>query len=885
MKTNHDREDKANPTNHRTEEFGSLIKKEFPKSSEQIFKGFIAQSTQGISLINEAGIIVDCNSAMLDIYEVEKNKIIGNYIWDFEQQFFIREKRTKEFLKRVYQTQIDYLKSIKNQRPIKLESEIVTKSKTKYIALIIFPIINQNACFVGRIINDITEEKEKELELKNYKDRLEQLVVERTGELKLSEEKFRLLFEKSRDPILIIDDYKFVECNEATVKILGFNSKDDIYKIHPSEISPQYQPDGRLSYEKAQELMNLTYKYGYNRFEWVHINDRGNEIIMDIALTRIPYKGRQMIFTMWRDITQQKQYEKSLKQSQERFSTLFEQAADGILVGVKDGEIVDANESICKLTGYTKSELIGANIKMLFTDAILSKKPLRYDLVKKGETVVSERELVCKDGSIIHTEMNTKILDDGRMQALFRDLTRRKEIEKALKESEEKYRNIFYSSPLGIFHYDMNGVITDCNDNFVKIIGSSKDILIGLNMITQLKDRKMINCVKESLNIGEAYYEDLYQSVTAEKANYVRVLFNGIRDQQSKIISGLGIVEDITERKNAEKLLKNSEEKISNIYHNSKDIIMIISSKGKIINVNKAIKNQLGYSIKALITKSPKTIIHQKDWKNISKRIQLLFNGEKIPPQEFIMISKNGEEIPFEGNSKLINYEGKKAILSIIRNIEERKQLEQRIFDVMIEAEEKEKQRLASDIHDEVGPLLSGLKMYIEMLNEKSDKQEYIKGKLQDLVKETILNVREVSNNLSPNLLIHYGLVSAIKSFIKTQKEILNINFTTNLEKERFGIKMETVYYRILKELINNTLKHAKTNKVTIKLDYKDNNLILIYEDKGIGMDSKKLSNYKVKGLGLNNIDNRVKTIDGSYHIITDKNKGFKFILTKQIHQ
>ncbi len=885
MKTNHNKENKSKHTLVGTDEFGSLIKKEFPKSSEQIFKGFIAQSTEGISLINEEGIIVDCNSAMLDIYEIEKSQTIGNYIWDFEEQFFIREKRTKEYLKRVYQTQIDYLKNIKTRRPIKLESEIVTKSKTKYISLIIFPIINKTACFVGRIINDITEEKEKEHELKNYKDRLEQLVVERTGELKLSEEKFRLLFEKSHDPILIIDGYKFVECNDATVNILGFSSKEDIYKVHPSVLSPKYQPDGRLSFEKAQELMDLTYKNGYIRFEWVHIDTNGKEIIMDIALTKIPYKGRQMIFTMWRDITKQKQYEKSLKQSEKRFSTLFEQAADGILVGVKEGEIVDANESICKLTGYIKSELIGANINILFTDAILSKKPLRYDLVKKGENVVSERELVCKDGSIIHTEMNTKILDDGRMQALFRDLTKRKEIEKALKESEAKYRNIFYSSPVGIFHYDLNGVITDCNDHFVKIIGSSKEVLVGLNMIKGLKDKKLIQCVKESLLKGEAYYEDLYKSVTADSASFVRVLFNVIRDQNNTIISGLGIVEDITERKNAEILLKNSEEKISNIYHNSKDIIMIISSTGKIINVNKAIENQLGYSINSLINKSPKTVIHDRDWKNINHRIKLLFKGEKIPPQGFIMVSKKGEEIPFEGNSKLINYEGKKAILSIIRNIEERKQLEQRIFDVMIEAEEKEKQRLASDIHDEVGPLLSGLKMYIEMLNEKSDKQDYIKGKLQDLVKETILNVREVSNNLSPNLLIRYGLVSALKSFIKTQKEILNIDFTTNLEKERFGTKIETVYYRILKELINNTLKHAKANKVTITIEYKNNNLILNYEDNGIGMDIKKLNDYKLKGLGLNNIDNRVKTIDGSYQIITDINKGFKFILTKQIHK
>lgn len=271
--------------------FGNLIKKEFPKSSENIFKGFIGQSSEGIALINEEGLLVDCNEAMLHIYEVEKEDIIGKYIWDFEPQFYINEKQEKDYINKIYQIQKEYLKNIKDQRPETIETEIVTRSKIKYINLLIFPIVTENACFVGRIINDITEKKEKEIELRNYKDRLEQLVEERTGELKLSEEKFRLLFEKSHDPILIIDDYNFVECNDATVKILGLKSKEEIVKVHPSEISPKYQPDGRLSHEKAQEIMDLTYKQGFKRFEWIHINKKGHEIIMDISLTKIPYKG------------------------------------------------------------------------------------------------------------------------------------------------------------------------------------------------------------------------------------------------------------------------------------------------------------------------------------------------------------------------------------------------------------------------------------------------------------------------------------------------------------------------------------------------------------------------------------------------------------------
>jgi len=311
---------------------------------------------------------------------------------------------------------------------------------------------------------------------------------------------------------------------------------------------------------------------------------------------------------------------------------------------------------------------------------------------------------------------------------------------------------------------------------------------------------------------------------------------------------------------------------------------MIIDKEVKIININKALEDELGYEINEIIGKSPRKIIQKRYWDTVESRIKKMLQGKKMPAQEFIMRSKNGLEIPFEGNSKLINYEGNKAILSVIRNIKERKQFEQRIFDVMIETEEKERQRLASDIHDEVGPLLSSLKMYIEMLNQNADKQDFIKNKLQELVKETITNVREVSNALSPNVLIEYGLVSAINSYINTQKEIIKIQFESILKDIRFGIKIETVYYRILKELVNNTLKHARAKKITVQLLYENKSLILRYKDDGIGLNTKKLKELKPEGLGLNNIKNRIKTIHGTYMINSNKDEGFQFELITQVN-
>ncbi len=725
--------------------------------------------------------------------------------------------------------------------------------------------------------------------IKELESDIDNLLGEKNKKLKISEEIFILLFEKSHDPILIIDDYSFVECNNAAVEILGLTSKEDISNTHPSKISPEYQPDGNLSFEKAQKMMDIAYKNGYHRFEWLHKNLNDDEIWIDVALTKIPYKGKDMIFTIWRNISKQKEYEHSIIESEKRFSSLFEQAADGILVGIKGGEIVEANESMVKLTGYNKEELIGYNIEKLFEKEMLSTEPLRYDLVKKGDTVIRERNIIRKDKKVIAVEMNTRVLEDGRMQALFRDLSKRKEAENALRESEEKYRNIFHNSPLGILHYDINGVITDCNDHFINIIGSTKQVLIGLNMTKDIKDEKVKIAVKKSLEKGESYFEDWYTSVTANKTTFVRILFKSIKDEKNKTIAGIGLIEDISDRKKAEQNQKLSEEKFRLLFENSNDAILVLD-KDIFIDCNEKTLKMFKCTRDQILGTSPhlNSPEYQPDGrKSREKVLEILKDvlAGKSVIFEWVNKRYDGTEFYAEVSLNKIEYQNKIAIQAIVRDISERKELEQKIFNAVAEAEEKERQRLASDIHDEIGPLLSSLKMYIESLNETNDakKGKFLKLQLQSLIKESIINLREVSDALSPYMLIKYGLRSAIKSYLENSKELIKISFRTNLKEERFPINVETVFFRIIKELFNNTIKHAKAQKVKIVIDYKDEKLILVYEDDGVGIKSDDLKKLEKKGIGLFNIINRIMSINGNYTLFTDQVKGFKFQMIKEI--
>ncbi|MDH3354185.1 MAG: PAS domain S-box protein, partial [Chromatiales bacterium] len=139
----------------------------------------------------------------------------------------------------------------------------------------------------------------------------------REEELYESEEKYRLLFEKSEDPMWLISGTQFVMANQAAVNLLGYNSEDELTHTHPSELSPPIQSDGQPSMEKADEMMRIAYETGHNRFDWIHKKCSGESFPVDVNLTRIPFNGEYAIFCTWRDISTQKETEKALTNAKE----------------------------------------------------------------------------------------------------------------------------------------------------------------------------------------------------------------------------------------------------------------------------------------------------------------------------------------------------------------------------------------------------------------------------------------------------------------------------------------------------------------------------------------------------------------------------------------
>jgi PAS domain S-box-containing protein len=156
------------------------------------------------------------------------------------------------------------------------------------------------------------------IQLRHASARRERLLTERGEQLLESEEKYRLLFELSEDPMWLIDGERFVMANEAAARFLEYGSAEELANTHPGALSPPRQPGGEDSVELAEDRMAFANENGYHRFEWMHRTKSGSDVMVEVTLTRIPFCGRFALFCVWRDISERKWAEKALQVARSR---------------------------------------------------------------------------------------------------------------------------------------------------------------------------------------------------------------------------------------------------------------------------------------------------------------------------------------------------------------------------------------------------------------------------------------------------------------------------------------------------------------------------------------------------------------------------------------
>lgn len=207
------------------------------------------------------------------------------------------------------------------------------------VEVIISPVSYSNASLLHILLLDLTEFKQQQKVVRD------------------SELRYRSLFEMSSDGISLLENNRFIDCNNASLKMLGFDNKKDLFNKDPADFSPLVQPDGQNSFEKTKKMMEIVLEKGSHRFEWNHKRKNGDIFPAEVSLAEIFIDGKQLLHVICRDITEIKRQQQASYESERKYRSFFEGSADAIVV-LEKNQIVDCNEAATKMFAYTdKNEM------------------------------------------------------------------------------------------------------------------------------------------------------------------------------------------------------------------------------------------------------------------------------------------------------------------------------------------------------------------------------------------------------------------------------------------------------------------------------------------------------------------------------------------------
>lgn len=522
---------------------------------------------------------------------------------------------------------------------------------------------------------DVTERKEMEKALQE------------------SEERYRKLIDTSPDSIILADlNGNILLANERAAEMHGAEKAEELIGENIKELTSIEDQDKileslRSSYPSSQ---NGTQEYTLLRKDGTSFPaELSSSIILDNEGKPVAFMG------VGRDVSQRKKDELEIIESEEKYRLLFDRANDMVLVhklasGLQKSFIVDANERACELLEYDKEELTSISTNRIDSDKIWEETQVipdvREEMKLKGYATF-ERDLISKTGKLIPTEASShivKIKGEDLVMSIFRDISERKEAEEALKESEEKYRG-FVQNFDGIafrgtvdfkphfFHGAVKEITGYTEKDFV-IDGMAWDKLI------HPQDIHIPQSISYDLDNTPNFSNTMeYRIVRKDgEVKWLQQRIQNICNEEGKPYLVQGTLHDITEQKKIEEEIIVSEEKFRLLFQNANDAIYLfgISDSGlqsRFIEVNDIACKMLGYTREEFSSMTPRDIgtpETKKQYPIIMKEIleneRLTFNAAQL--------TKEGKEIPVEVSAQILELEGRKMILSIVRDVSERMQ-------------------------------------------------------------------------------------------------------------------------------------------------------------------------------------------------------------------
>jgi PAS domain S-box-containing protein len=895
----------------------------------EFFEGIVANTLDIIIVTDTKGYIVDTNKAFEQLLGYNNKEAIGKHMSEYalpSEGTYESTEGTQVRISRGYLDKIATAVSefAKNEKIYNWEVYFIRKDKklvpVEQSAIYLYDKRGEKTAAVS-IARDITQRKKAEKAIRELKDHLENII------------------ESSLDYIAVSDSRgNLTRVNKAFLDLIGYREKEVIGR-HIAELTPTkkgtYKSTTGEMVKIDKEFFDCTlkaieklYKEGkVTGWESYFLHKDGRVVPVERSVVYLDveegYEGGAV--GIGRDITERKIKEKELRESNEKYHTLMETANDAIFIAdAETGIITDANKKAEELSGIPVEDIIGMHQTQLHP-----KEDAEYyrtifaDDIQKGEGIIrGDIFIYHKTGHKIPVELSASVAKVGGkniIQGIFRDMRDYKRAEEELIQTKDYLENIIEGSSDCIVVVDSNACIVKVNKSFLGLLGYKEEEVIGKNMVAfppktegtyestggeliEINERFVNNfeetnkkLLKEGkVNNWDTYFVRNDKKIVPVELN-IDVLFNSAKEP----IGAVGIVRDITERKSAERRIKELMERYRNLVEHANDAIISTNKDGKIIVFNKKAEEIFGYTREEILNKSVALLSIPSERENVIKGVEEYKGSNKVSMVAKIIegkgLKKNGRQFSVETSFVAQEIGGEYIFTGITRDISERKKVEKKLVDYqrrlksltsqMTLTEEKDRRRFAEYLHDQIGQKLFSLNLKLEEIRNSSanDNCSGVIDNSFKIIKQLIHDTRSLTFELSPPILYQLGLGPALEWLTEQTREEYGIKvaFEDDEQEKELSDDIKVLLFQAVRELLVNVAKHAKAQNAKVSIKRDDKHLRVCVEDDGVGFTPSYGEGFRTAdgGFGLFSIGERLDFLGGQFNLESESGRGTRVMM------
>ncbi|MFN2516928.1 MAG: PAS domain S-box protein [Pyrinomonadaceae bacterium] len=871
--------------------------------SEERFRAAFDNALDAMLIADDNANYVDANPSACAMFGVSKEEMLRCKLSDF-----VDPGREHEFRK-AWQSFLEagqHVGEFRLFRPDGTTCELEYRAKARLLP-------NRHLW----VLRDVTQRKQAEEELRLAHAELEKRVEQRTAELiasntflrseilerqtaqealAASEEKYRDLFENSKDAIYVQDlRGNYISVNRAAERLSGY-TRDEILGRHFSQfVAPEHLEEVRNKICTKLEGQTET------EYELEIIAKDGRHIPVELNSNLIIKNGVAVgIQGTARDITERKHAAESLRNAKEKLQTIFDAAPIAILGLDLKGRITSWSASAERMFGWKAEQTLGQLCPTVPVDGLADFDEMIERVLRDGPQIGMIYDRQKKTGERIRASISSAPLFDDTgtangVMAILEDITERQRAEQMLRESEERFRQLVEDvRDYAIFMLDPDGNIESWNEGAKRINGYTQQEIIGKNFSCfyppeDIQSGKPAQELKVAMSEGRS--EDEGWRVRKDGSRFwANTVVTALCDESGNLRGFSKLTRDVTDRRRVEAALRQSEEQYRELVENINDVIYATDEKGVITYISQAVERTLGFSASEIIGQTFTRFIFGEDKALALENFQN--SGDGISSElEFRVVDKSGG-IHWVSKSSRPLFHGKtfKGTRGLVTDITERKHAEasrMQLLHRLVTAQEEEQRRLSRELHDQTGQSLAALMLGLKSIEDSDQLTDTARDRLrqlQELTSQLARDVHHLASNLRPTALDDLGLHTALSNYVEEWSNRTNISadFHSNgLIKKRLPRSIETAVYRIVQEALTNVLKHANAQNVSVILEYRGNRVQAIIEDNGYGFDTERVVRARngTGRLGLLGMQERVALVDGQMNIESRPSAGTTVIV------